>query len=246
MDRTNYNIASVAKAFQLIELLSQRNGQLGVQELAKKLDVSPSNITRLLQTMQEAGFVEKSKATNRYILSNKFYVITNNMLSHNDCVQKYFPIAQKVAAKLNATVALNSMYGKSAVMLARAGSIYRSEDFSIGHLRPAYCSSAGKAMLSTFSESQMSAFWRELEFEQFQNNTIMDENRLRQELEQIRQDGYAVDREERFIGLVSLSFALTEFAQPYAFTTIMPASRQKDLFSADTIAYIKKSMDETK
>lgn len=246
MDRTNYNIASVNKAFQLIDLLSQKNGQMGVQDLAKKLDVSPSNITRLLQTMQEAGFVEKSKATNRYILSNKFYVITNNMLSHNDCVQKYLPIAQKVAAKLNATVALNSMYGKNAVMLARAGSIYRSEDFSTGHLRPAYCSSAGKAMLSTFSEAQMSAFWRELEFEQFQNNTIMDASRLQQELEQIRQHGYAVDREERFIGLMSLSFPLTEYAQPYAFTTIMPTSRQRELFSASTIGYVRKSLDEAK
>ena len=168
------------------------------------------------------------------------------MLSHNDCVQKYFPIAQKVAAKLNATVALNSMYGKNAVMLVRAGSIYRSEDFSTGHLRPAYCSSAGKVMLSTFSELQMSAFWRELEFEQFQSNTIVDERRLQQELGQIRQDGYAVDREERFIGLMSLSFPLTEYAQPYAFTTIMPASRQRELFSTDTIAYIKKSLNEVK
>ena len=129
-------------------------------------------------------------------------------------------------------------------MLARAGGLYRSEDFSVGNLRPAYCSSAGKVKLSTLSEQQMAVFWEGLEFEQFQSNTIMDAGRLQRELEQIKRDGYAVDREERYIGLVSVSFALTEFAQPYAFTTIMPASRQRELFSNETLSYIRKCLQE--
>ena len=53
-----------------------------------------------------------------------------------------------------------------------------------------------------------------------------------------------MDREERYIGLVSVSFALTEFAQPYAFTTIMPASRQRELFSNETLSYIRKCLQK--
>ena len=143
MEKADYNIVSVTKALQLIDLLSRKNGQLSVQALAEKLDVSPSNVTRLLQTMRDAGFVEKSPKTNRYLLSNKFYVVTSNMLYSNECIQKYLPVAQRVAAKLNATVALNSLYGKNAVMLARAGGFSRTGDFSVGNMSPAYCSSAG-------------------------------------------------------------------------------------------------------
>ena len=98
MEKADYNIASVTKALQLIDLLSRKNGQLSVQALAEKLDVSPSNVTRLLQTMRDAGFVEKSPKTNRYLLSNKFYVVTSNMLYSNECIQKYLPVAQRVAA----------------------------------------------------------------------------------------------------------------------------------------------------
>ena len=47
MEKADYNIASVTKALQLIDLLSRKNGQLSVQALAEKLDVSPSNVTRL-------------------------------------------------------------------------------------------------------------------------------------------------------------------------------------------------------
>ena len=244
MEKADYNIVSVTKALQLIDLLSRKNGQLSVQALAEKLDVSPSNVTRLLQTMRDAGFVEKSPKTNRYLLSNKFYVVTSNMLYSNECIQKYLPVAQRVAAKLNATVALNSLDGKNAVMLARAGGFSRTGDFSVGNMSPAYCSSAGKVMLSTLSEHQMAVFWEGLEFEQFQSNTIMDAARLQRELEQIKRDGYAVDREERYIGLASVSFALTEFAQPYAFTTIMPARRQRELFSNETLSYIRKCLQK--
>lgn len=129
-------------------------------------------------------------------------------------------------------------------MLARAGGFSRTGDFSVGNMSPAYCSSAGKVMLSTLSEHQMAVFWEGLEFEQFQSNTIMDAARLQRELEQIKRDGYAVDREERYIGLASVSFALTEFAQPYAFTTIMPASRQRELFSNETLSYIRKCLQK--
>lgn len=244
MKKTDYNIASVGKALQLIDLLSRKNGQLSVQMLATKLDVSPSNVTRLLQTMEDAGFVKKSGKTKRYLLSNKFYAIASNMLYSNECVQKYLPVAQRVAEKLNATVALNSMYGKNAMMLARAGGLYRMENFSVGDQSPAYCSSAGKVMLSTFSETQLADYWATLEFEQFQPNTIIDGDRLRWELEQIRKNGFATDHEERYTGLVSVSFALREFAQPYAFTTIMPASRWLELTADSIIAYIRKNLQE--
>ena len=61
MKKTDYNIASIGKALQLIDLMSRKNGQLSVQTLAEKLDVSPSNVIRLLQTMADAGFVKKSR-----------------------------------------------------------------------------------------------------------------------------------------------------------------------------------------
>lgn len=91
MEKADYNIVSVTKALQLIDLLSRKNGQLSVQALAEKLDVSPSNVTRLLQTMRDAGFVEKSPKTNRYLLSNKFYVVTSNMLIATSAFKSIFP-----------------------------------------------------------------------------------------------------------------------------------------------------------
>lgn len=244
MEKADYNIASVVRALQVMDLLSRKNGQMSVQELAGKLDVSPSNITRLLQTMRDVGFVEKSSKTRRYYLGNKLYVLTSNMLSSNEFVQKYLSAAYRVAAKLNAAVALNALHKKYAVMLAKVGSLYRANDFEVGNLRPAYCSSAGKVMLSVLSQDRLEAYLQDMEFEQFQKNTIQDASAFHREIEKVRQDGYAMDLEERYVGLVSLSFAVTRFDQPYAFTTILQASRRQELFSPETLSYIQKCLRE--
>ena len=218
---------------------------MSVQALAQKLDVSPSNITRLLQTLRDAGYVEKSGISNHYILSNKFYVVANNLLSSNDCVQKYMSTAYRVSEKLSAGVAINSMQGNCSVVLFHVtGHFERIERF-IGNLVPAYCSSSGKAMLSQFSSEALANFVKDLEFERFRENTITDLKQLLQEVELAKKDGYAIDREERYAGVMSFSIPLTAFAQLYAFTVIMPSNRQRELFSSKTIEYVRSCIEKT-
>lgn len=244
MESSDYNINSVAKAFQLVDILSRKNGQMTVQMLAQKLDVSPSNVTRLLQTMQKAGYVEKSPKTNRYILSNKFYVTVCNMLNSNDFISKYEGAAYRVAERLKATVALNSLYRNNSVMLLRitGSGNDRLAGFKAGDMSPAYCSSSGKAMLSLMPREKLKDCIKDWELERFQTNTITDKEKLLEEIEKCRKKGYAEDREERYAGLVSISFAINEFMQPYAFTVIMSAGRSRELFYPKTTEYVAQCL----
>ncbi len=246
MTRADYTITSVSRAFQLIDLMARKNGSLSVQTLAKRLDIAPSNATRLLQTLQNAGYVEKSSKTNHYFLSNKFFVTTNRMLNSNDCVQKYMLTAYRVAEKLEAIVVLNSMQDKCSVAIFRVIGVHnRIDNMNVGGLTPAYCGSSGKAMLSQYSQEALNAFLSDLEFERYQPNTITNTAQLLHELEIIRKNGYATDREERYSGLISLSIPLNEFLQPYAFTVIMPSSRRSELFMPKTLEYIQESIHKT-
>lgn len=246
-NQANYNITSVSKAFQLIDLLAPRNGQMSVQSLAKKLDVSPSNVTRLLQTMQEAGYVEKKNSkSSPYVLSNKFYTVANAMLGSNECVQRYLPLTYKVAERFNAIVNINTLFEGNAIMLTRtAGQYSRTIDFLIGTKTPAYSGSAGKAMLSLLSDQALDVFLKKVDFEQLQRNTITSISQLREEIRKIRERGYATDVEERILGAVSLSFPILDGnARPHAFTVIMPINRKRDLFTPSTIDYIRDKLKE--
>ncbi|MEW8960115.1 MAG: IclR family transcriptional regulator, partial [Moorella sp. (in: firmicutes)] len=66
-----------------------------------------------------------------------------------------------------------------------------------GSRAPSYCTGAGKVLLSHLSENQLNKFFQEVTLLPYTPTTITDPTRLRQELQEIRQRGFALDYGER-------------------------------------------------
>ncbi len=246
MYKDPYTIASVQRAFQIMEVLSFQNGALSVSQLAEYIDVSQSTATRILQTLADCGWVEKSSKTNRYFLSNYSYQFTNRLVQSNAFIQKHVALAHLIAHKYHMIIDFDSLLGKNTVLLYRIAHSYeRKYEFMSGQGIPAYCSSAGKAILSQLPENELSVYFKNLDMIRYQRRTITTEAALREELKKIRKAGYATSHEEYMEGLVSLSFpARDRYAQNYAFTVLTSISNRQLLFSENTIHYIRGKLQE--
>lgn len=64
---------SLTKGLQVLEALAKSEGPRGVSELARELDLTKSNVHRLMQTLILSGYVNKDEATDRYELSSKIW-----------------------------------------------------------------------------------------------------------------------------------------------------------------------------
>lgn len=64
---------SLTKGLQVLEALSKSEGPRGVSELARELDLTKSNVHRLMQTLILSGYVNKEETTDRYELSSKVW-----------------------------------------------------------------------------------------------------------------------------------------------------------------------------
>ena len=73
-----------------------------------------------------------------------------------------------------------------------------------GSLSPPHCSSVGKVLLAYAPLRVLERIARE-PLERFTENTVTDPSALVVELESIRQNGYALDREELEVGLTSVA-----------------------------------------
>jgi DNA-binding IclR family transcriptional regulator len=71
----------------------------------------------------------------------------------------------------------------------------------IGTILPAYCTSVGKALLAQQDEDLVHAWAATLEFNRLTPNTIASVDELMEELDRIRERGYAIDDEEREPGV---------------------------------------------
>ena len=74
-----------------------------------------------------------------------------------------------------------------------------------GQRLPMYCTAGGKAILAYLPAEELNATVAGFRYESYTANTVSSEDDLRQQLEHIRQTGYAIEREELEYGLICVS-----------------------------------------
>jgi DNA-binding IclR family transcriptional regulator len=74
----------------------------------------------------------------------------------------------------------------------------------LGPRVPAYCSALGKAILAWLTTEDLSVYLERTPLASYTARTITHKERLVQDLEKARQQGYAVDREECLTGLACI------------------------------------------
>jgi DNA-binding IclR family transcriptional regulator len=66
---------SVTRAIDILNLLAASSEPLGVREVARRLDLAPSNVQRLIKTLTKAGFLEQTEATMRYKIGYRAFQV---------------------------------------------------------------------------------------------------------------------------------------------------------------------------
>lgn len=67
---------------------------------------------------------------------------------------------------------------------------------NVGRRSPLYCTSAGKAILSTYSNHEIIEKWEKFNVKRLTEHTITDVHALLQDISEVKQRHYALDREE--------------------------------------------------
>lgn len=64
---------TLTKGLQLLEALSDNDHPRGISEIAAELDLTKSNVHRLMQTLVKTGYVAKDERSEKYFLSPKLW-----------------------------------------------------------------------------------------------------------------------------------------------------------------------------
>ena len=68
--KSDYEIQTVTNALLLLEAFRDEE-EIGVAELARRLNLHKNNVFRLLATLEGQGYIEQSPATERYRLATE-------------------------------------------------------------------------------------------------------------------------------------------------------------------------------
>lgn len=205
MKNTAHN-NSVVKAFKILEYFSNAKSQWGVRELARRLDAHESTTYRLMSTLESIGVLYKNPETDKYALGLKLHELGHRVKIYDSLVQLSHPELEKLADNIEETVHMAIWHKDNILMIDKVESEKGLRlDSVIGQNSPAHCTGLGKILLAFSNELKLNAFLNGYNFKAFTKHTIKDSKTLRQKLLEIKEQGYAIDRQEFELGLICVA-----------------------------------------
>jgi len=195
--KPNYPIKVLDKTFSILEILLQQGSAINMIELSKKLELYPSTIHRILDTLRYWGYVEQDPKSQKYRLGLKLLELGMTKLHQMDLVKEVAPCLKELVNQFNETVHLGVLEEGEVLYLAKEESSQTIRMISyVGKRAPLHCTSLGKVLLAYISAEERRKILGEKVLPRLTENTITDKRELEKELAKVREQGFALDREE--------------------------------------------------
>jgi IclR family KDG regulon transcriptional repressor len=216
-----YSVEAVAKALDILEVF---NGSepLTLNEISRRVQMNKSRTFRLLHTLAERGYVDRSPDALRYQLGVRLFERAAHV--RRDVKQLARPFMQSLHNRFNETVNLGVLNQGNVLYIDILES---SRPFrmaaTVGCRMPVHLTSMGKAILANLAaETRARPHKRRLPGAQRKLVPIPQ-----RELDLVRDQGYAVDNEENEPGVACIGAAiLDEAGRPVAALSVSGPARR--------------------
>jgi DNA-binding IclR family transcriptional regulator len=200
---------SVARAFSILGLFSERRPELTAGEVAQELGLNVVTAHRFLRSLAAVGALV-AVARGRYRLGYLFADLGSRVVKGNCLAEAAQPVLDRVTADMNeasmATLLESNMV--SCIAVAHSGRTL-SVNVRVGTRMEAYCAANGKVWLSRLPRPALERFFDEVKLEPLTGRTIVTRGALERELEKVRREGYAINDSEREEGLRAIAVPVT-------------------------------------
>lgn len=221
-------MGSVAKCFQVLEALNTAGRALGLTELAQLSGLDRSAVQRVAHTLRVLGYLRQDPATRALTLSGRMLEFGHTVLATDRLRALVQPHLEVLNRRTGETVNLMELEGHEIVYVARFPSVHAvSVDLHVGSRLPAFCTAAGRAILSALPQAEALARLKAVRRTAMTPRTVTDLPGLQRALEAARELGYALNDQEAFAGDISVAAPLLDrLGQPVgAINIAVPSPR---------------------
>ncbi len=195
-------LTSLDKSLKLIDTLSKNPQGLSLSELSEILNYPKSTTHHILSTLLPYDYVSQNQETKKYSLGFKFLSIGKVILDSLDVRKIAYKHLRELQEKCQEAVHLAILRNGKVIYIDK---IDKQGGLSlatyIGFRTDPHAAAGGKVLLSELSRKEIIDIYRERPLKTYGKNTIKSIQRLFEELEKIKKQGYAIDDEEYYEGI---------------------------------------------
>ena len=198
-------IRSVAKAMELLQLLSDAGEAMTLSAISERAGLPKSTVFGLLTTMRDYDVITQH-ADGKYALGLRLFEYGCRASAFWNISSLARPYLEHLAEATGASAMLSTYENGHIVALDQAeGRDSLRIVTAPGARLPLHCTSQGKLFLANLSQAECRRLLSISEFKAYTPHTLITPEQLQPELQKIREQGYAVENGEFKVGLRSVS-----------------------------------------
>jgi len=195
-------VQTITKAGQVLDLFSIERPEWGVSEAAQALKYPKSSISALMSALAKQGLLRQT-GERRYRLGWRVMALSQILLESTKFRTEARRAMEHLVSVTGETVHLAALESNQVIYVEKLqGTRAINVNLTyVGFRFPVHCSAVGKAILAHLPWERALEILEEQGMEKFTPNTITTPEGLRDELQRVREQGYAYDLEEAELDL---------------------------------------------
>jgi len=194
------------RLFYILDVMAKQQSSLTPSEINQHLNWPKQTVHRLCKSMVEEGFLHYDASGKRLLPSASLRTLANGLLASDWHASARHQILEKLSSKVKETV--------NFVIPEQPGMIYRDRvqtnwafqiHLPVGTHVPFYCTASGKTYLASLTPKNRRTMVESLHLKNLTINTVDSIEPLMQELALVQKQGFALDNEEFYDGMIAIA-----------------------------------------
>ena len=198
-------IQSVDRAIRILKALAAGPGRLGVSELSERLGLAKGTVHGLLRTLQDHGLVEQHRDSDKYQLGPQLLQLSNRYLDLSELRSRSLAWSELLASRTEEAVRVGVPHDGGVLVVHH---VFRPDAtlqiLEVGAVLPLHATALGKAVLAYLDDDTLGDLLAD-GLPKLTGRTHATAAALRRDLAEVRERGYALEREEAVLGEVGLA-----------------------------------------
>ena len=204
--RSAVNVQSLVRAGSILDTFTQRKAELSLKEITEATGLSKSTCYRLLATLENMRFIDRTPDRARYRIGIKLFELGLIAQNRMNLRRQALPYLVELAETTEETAFLITRDRDEALCIERVEGTYPVKvlALNVGGRLPLHLGGAQRALLAELPDAEVLRIVEEQGMPKFTETSVTDPQDLLQELQHTRATGYGRSWEDITPGVAAV------------------------------------------
>lgn len=192
-----YYIKTIILASDVLNCLMKTKKAITLTEISELINLYPSTVYRILETLKYLKYVYKLPDSDKYQLGHKVLELGRAKIDQDDLAKEVMPFLNEILKKYDENVYLAKLFDGMVFYIAKLEAD-RAVRINTHLGKRAYfnCTALGKILVSFLPKNEREEIYKSIGFHKCTRNSITNKSKFEEEVAKVKKQGFSVDNEE--------------------------------------------------